>query len=482
MSHGLLQGSGSFRIVCFPKRLWCVHGHLVHYMWSSADCLTSVDEEFMRFRQEAQYCVAISSQVFAETGFVPVLQRRSFDVKNGANSKSPISEMASRNEKLLWLRTDYFKRDDATSTPYKVAEFRRHEPLHIHWRLRDTSRSAIVFRVPGVKKDRYMYNLDWTVPLEQDEGLTYPAERTPCQIVVQVRLDGKAIEYPWARLPQLEIYKSFSQANSLAIRVEWEHPKGSGIWRFAYVQLRHNLKGVKDQTAPRPLSRWANAYATIHWIFNIKPDYTMSWMPKPFGAMRVLQINYDFMQQTIRFEVPQGTYRIAPCGPNSAGHIRNQMKTLQVDHARPTKAELKETAGKGGTGRKNCDWCTVLGGSTRIDAGFDRGCKFEAGETVCNNCKMSGFPICPWTLGLRSFGWANTAETKATWDSVYAALYASPLADMTKKTFRQTLKLLARDDGAATLAEDSDDEGAEGPEDTSYDPSPDDDANEIDDL
>lgn len=420
----------------------------------------------MRFRQEAQYFDEISSKIFAETGFVPVLQRPSFEVKTGANTQSPISEMATRRDKLLWLRTDYYMRDDATCTSYTVAEFRCHTPVFIHWKIGKELRSACIFTVPSRKNKSAMHQFCLTQPLAKDDGVAHPIEGTLCQVVIEVRLDGKAVRYPWARLPLIEFNTSSSQANSFAVRVEWEHPKGSGNWRFAYAQSRRQLWKMIDKTTPRSLYRWAVAYATLHWIFNKKPEYTstMSWMPVPHGAMRVLQVRYDYMQQTVRFEVPQGQYDITRIAPNSTEHIHNQMHTLDIHHTRPTAADL-EKAGASGL-RTRCDLCSVLCSNSAWDK-VTGVCKTEAGETICSNCKALGLPVCPWTLELKLEGSLKTAKDRSIYDTVVAAIFASPLADVSHKSFQQTFRSLGQSDSTMAVAEDSDDEGVAGPEEVS---------------
>ncbi|KAJ8108346.1 hypothetical protein OPT61_g8239 [Boeremia exigua] len=180
--------------------------------------------------------------------------------------------------------------------------------------------------------------------------------------------------------------------------------------------------------------------------------------------MRVLQVDYNYMQQEILFDVPKKSYSIATCAPKSAEVIRSQMKTLKVDNTGPT------GSGVGAVNRKNCDLCVILGG----DQGLER-CITEDGRNVCNSCKTFGYPACPWTSGLKTPLFVKTPQEQLIHDTVVAAIFATPEADMSTKTFRQTFASLIRNGDIAALAEDSEDSRADSDSDGSNYESSDDD-------
>ena len=262
-------------------------------------------------------------------------------------------------------------------------------------------------------------------------------------------MNGKSHPYSWARLPKVAIFSNWEQANSFAIRVEWEHPKGSGNWRFTYVQPDKHLGVRLDRNIPGSLRRYGLGTAVIHWIFGQKPSYTLPWIPKPFGAMQVLAVQYDIMTQSIQLKLPDKLYNIVAARANSDQDIRRQMLALSIP-GRPT-----STTGLGH--RMNCDTCIIL---TEQQMNPDtKYCTVAAGETACANCKALGLPYCPWTPRFKSYKFwnTNTLEEQEDTKRMFTNLIAAPLADFTN-TFKQNFRSLAPKDPAGDVAEDSEGE------------------------
>jgi hypothetical protein len=413
----------------------------------------------------ASYCLRVSSEVFQQTGYVPALTRPTFGISEGANARSPIEEMESRRERMLFIRTDYLRPDHATGKSVEMAEFRRHTPRVANYTdhpfleggktivsllqvlLNSTSSTR------PTKSTAALHTFNLSAPMGGADGIDYPAPGSNMQIVIEARLDGKAHENSWARLPQVGIFKNWGQANSFAVRVEWETEEGSCIWRYRYVQCTKYLHTMVEQNVPGSLLRYAKGIAIVHWIFGVPPDWDAAWIEKPAGCMRVLQAERNFMTQSVRFVKPTKPYNALSFARNPGSNIALQMEQLNVVQ-RQEDCKLK-----GNSRRINCDLCIFLAGAVQGTS-----CTREGKDgRICTMCREWGLPFCSWSSYLQPYDSMHitnsasgaTGDDMAIYRRVEAALWASPIAETTGLTLEQ--KPVSLQD--AGVDEESDDEG-----------------------
>jgi hypothetical protein len=63
-----------------------------------------------------------------------------------------------------------------------------------------------------------------------------PPPGTSYEMVVEVCKDGSQHPFAWAKLPDTGGFKNSTQANSFAVRIEWQDPPDSGNWRYNYLR------------------------------------------------------------------------------------------------------------------------------------------------------------------------------------------------------------------------------------------------------
>jgi hypothetical protein len=351
--------------------------------------------------QAAIYCCQVSDKVFAITGWIALLKRSSG--LEGANTRSPLDELGERQAKKLWVRTDIDVKDFETQTSYTMAEFRRCVPRKTtHQKVMNSSNKKCFYlvKIYGPWNDREIAHLlvkDFRVSFKTSEtsGETHPPSGSQVQMVFEVRLDGKPHPHSWARLPKIGPFEDWDQANSWALRYEWEYPEGSGNWRYGYAQTQR-FSERRDFNVPGSLSRYAIGVSVLYWLFGADSRSFPKWIHRPAGSVRVVQAVYDYMTQVIHIE-PQRPHQLAPHGTRSA----DDMKSILADHGINTKFKDMTNNNilniKRNAVRTTCDLCFCRVPLAR-EGDFSVNCKRE-GDT-CVNCRKWGLPSCTWTSGL----------------------------------------------------------------------------------
>jgi hypothetical protein len=139
-------------------------------------------------------------------------------------------------------------------------------------------------------------------------------------LVSKVRLNGEKIKNSWARLPDVAIFKNWRQANSFAVRYEWEHPKGSGKWRYGYIQ-QHTSWSMVDKSVPGSITRFSKASGVLHWLLGETPTKVVPWVYRPVSSVRYLRVTYDLMPQSIRFSTGKPEVSLIPMARNSPSNV-----------------------------------------------------------------------------------------------------------------------------------------------------------------
>ena len=150
-----------------------------------------------------------------------------FGIREVANTSSPLQELNTSSKKALYVRTDSKIWDHVANETVPMAEFRRQPSLTVEYDNEHRLNFAIIRRHKE-EDDAPTLIFQMKGPLGEVDGIKYPYNDTICHFIIEARLQGKAIENSWAPLPCIEIFENSEQANSFAVRIEWEHPAGSG--------------------------------------------------------------------------------------------------------------------------------------------------------------------------------------------------------------------------------------------------------------
>jgi hypothetical protein len=186
-------------------------------------------------------------------------------------------------------------KDIASNTSRGKAEFRRHNPVKITWSSEESGskvHTASLFTLRQAPKKRMV---SFMMMAREPNGMDYPQHNTPGQLVIQVSIDGSAHEHSWERLPKVGRFENWEQANSFAVRLEWEHPQGSGNWRFRYIQSG-TLHTLIDANIPGSLKRYAqgNYISTLRFSM-------LRGISHPRGGIRrqpIMHESYRFRMTT----------------------------------------------------------------------------------------------------------------------------------------------------------------------------------------
>lgn len=393
------------------------------------------DVKGLRDIEAATHFQKISTEVCKDTQWTVPLQRPDFGIAYGANSRSPLEKMGSINERMLFIRTDFLMKDVKANTSLPKAEFRRDTPFNIHWSKAKPSTSFIThffYLVPPGTVKKPIMHLHMSAP--ELDGSSYPLEGAPCQLVFEVNMDGTAHPHAWARLPKVGFFQNWDQANSFAARVEWEHPQGSGSWRFRYAQAT-DTRAIVDPNVAGSSKRYAQAMTFLRWLFHVQTKVPHPWIQQAKGYARVMQIRYDYMTQSISFGPHDESIRMLPAEKLSSAAIKAQMVKFGLDGKQE---EVKGISGK----RTNCDLCWITELHQEVD-GYVVECRKVPGTDVCTNCRRWGLPCCSWTdIPPRRIESADpkwSAPSYARKMEVEAALWALHPSGVGPKTFEHDL-------------------------------------------
>lgn len=421
--------------------------------------------------QAAAYFANISNRVFGSTGWVPLLQRQSFGISHGANARSPLEELGEKGlhaEKTLWIRTDFQQRDNTTGESVPMTEFRRYQPGTAHYFTPKSSpdNRYLLMRGPKLASDPekwvVIFMLATNPKTEATDGSRAPLEGQAYNVAFEVRRDGRRHPKAWARLADVGVFENSDQANSLAVRVEWEFPLGSGSWRYRYIQL-HNGTTFMDRNVNGSLRRYAIAISMLHWLFGVSRRLLPQWVPRAYGSARVLEVVYDYMTQSIRFCPPRNALVMLSSAARSAPAMIQQMQALGLQNVGGTINDLAKA-----WRREKCDFCMCSQFSAAL---LGPKCTKVGTSNICTNCQMMALPCCSFTPGLAGVSKVEhykedrdppSADDVLLHKKVNRTLFAQELLDVKSDnvTFEQRLIKIETDE----KPEDSDEEQEESDE------------------
>ncbi|KAJ4380122.1 hypothetical protein N0V86_004431 [Didymella sp. IMI 355093] len=291
---------------------------------------TVTDTEYLKHVQSARHFTDLATAVFKTTGWQGGIARgKGFGVSRGANCSSPLMEIAGSYEKSLFIRTDANIKDGKTGKVVPMAFYHRSNPAMSNLkkgRSSDGGKTVHLLKLSKYKNNkRQVINYMGMWINKKTQASQWPLPGTPFELVIEVCKDGSQHPYAWARLPDVGGFQNSTQANSFAVRVEWQHPRESGNWRFNYVQARQLWKMVDDKI-PGSLPTHAKGITLLHWLTNSHHEHKQAWVTKAPGCARVLQAKYNFMEQSIRFVEQDKDIRMLPGAALSTTTIESLMK------------------------------------------------------------------------------------------------------------------------------------------------------------
>jgi hypothetical protein len=396
---------------------------------------TTTDSSLLVSSKLANYYTNISDEVFRMTGWHGFIGRglASSGIEYGANCSSPLHEYGVLEHKQLLIRSDENIRDNKTGSFIPMAIYRCAEQVSIP----AGSKRVNVFKYCVYKNGEREEVISFRARYGKKGDVHLPPPGSVVNFVIEVRKDGTTHPHAWARLPAIGPFTNWDQANSFAVRIEWDFPVSSGKWQFAYVQSNTNKERTGPQL-PGSLKNYAKAIAFLQWLTNDRPNHNYAWIPKTHGAALVVQTEYDFMNQTIRFQDAKNDIVMLSCGRRSNDDIIAQM--LRPEYG------LTRVAGK--NRGSSCDTCRLLPFSTKAKTFPDRECvPVKLFADLCTNCALLGLPCCTFTDGVYDKHVPHTPDTRLATDKAAAALVGMPLAVIPQESqsFTQQLRTIESD-------------------------------------
>ena len=375
---------------------------------------TIADSGLLAFSKLANYYTNISDEVFHITGWHGFIGRglASSGIEYGANCSSPLHEYGSHRDKHLLIRTDDNIRDNKTGAFIPMAIYRSARTSSIP----ANAKGVQVFKLHVIANGKLKLVVSFgTAYVKKRPHLPPPGSRF--NFAFEVRKDGTPHPYAWARLAAIGPFKNWDQANSFAVRIEWEFPVSSGKWQFEYLQSGKHFEQV-DPQVPGSLNSYAKAIAFLGWLTNARPNHNHAWITKTQGAALVLQTEYDFMSQTIRFQDAKNDIVMLPGARRTNDDIIAQMFRPEYG--------LTPVVSPGQ--RLLCDTCRLLPHGCRVTMFPDGGCvPAKPIANLCTNCAVLGLPCCSFTDGVHRFP-KQTPETRLATGKAKAALLIMPRA------------------------------------------------------
>ncbi|KAF2129561.1 hypothetical protein P153DRAFT_396821 [Dothidotthia symphoricarpi CBS 119687] len=398
----------------------------------------------------AKYFVDISDATFRLTGWCGAVLRPSFGVQCGANLSSPLLEYCDNTDKLLFVRTDSVIKDVLTGRSTPISVFRRSTPRTVT----ATSNSPRVVAFCKRSGTKLVISFSYTID-RADESFA-PLPGTPHQVVFEVYKDGTPHPHSWTRLCDIGRFKNWDQARSFAIRIEWEHPPNSGKWLSKYIHAGKPRgsqswgKATGAEHIPGALEHYAKGISFLQWLFDAPPNHNHPWIARWKGSARVIQSNYDSMNQRIILKIPTEKIRMIVGRVRKDKEIIAQMKDKKycLENVDGQFGEFGGQSNDDSSNRKECDCCTLNHPQTSSSDGGT--CKQVGNSRVCKNCEHMGRPCCSWTSALRSSNSAvqMSPEDEKLAHTITAALLSRPLATTSNNqvSFTQTLRPFSTSD------------------------------------
>lgn len=350
----------------------------------------------------AKYFVAAFDKVSSLTGWSGAVRRPSFGIQQGANLSSPVLEFSVWSNRQVFVRTDSVIKDTTSGRSIPVSVFRLTRP-----KTTTKDHKGKTIRAFSVCSDKVTV-LSAGFRINVADSSFAPIPGTPFYLVIEVYKDGTPHPHSWTRLCDIGRFKNWDQARSFALRIEWEDPPKSGKWRAKYTHAGGRRAGeimgkaAGAEAIPGALDYYSKGISFLQWLFGAAPNHNHSWIQKWKGSARVIQAEYDWMNQTIVLKPPTEGIQMISGDAKPDSEIKAQMNNPKYGFQNVDGEFGKFTARKTVTdgARLKCDFCTMIGGNNPT---LDRGaCKQVTGKPrVCKNCEHLGRPCCSWTMGIK---------------------------------------------------------------------------------
>jgi hypothetical protein len=352
----------------------------------------------LNFYQPAKYFIDMSREVSKMIGWLGFIRRgpTSCGVQYGANCSSPLVEYASTTEQFLFVRTDVDIKCGKTGSAVPMAFYRRSDQV-VTSSPRTTAYSKGIIK-DGVRKCVITFEFDSSGGTDGKSGAKIPPPGSPFEFVIEVRKDGTPHPHAWARLPKIGRFKNWDQANSFAVRFEWESPQGSGKWNFQYLQATQLFRRL-DNKVPGSLATYAKGISFLQWLTNSKPNHNHIWIPRLQGAARVVQSELDFMDQAIKFREPKKNISMLSGEKISDNDIKAVMNRQEYGLDR-VDGDFGDFGSSLVRGREHCDTCSIAAQNSRGMFPDATCVPTKHNSRLCTNCEAFGRPCCSWTSGL----------------------------------------------------------------------------------
>jgi hypothetical protein len=407
--------------------------------------------DMLKYYQAAKYFTDISKEVFRLTGWQGGIGRgpNSFGIQYGANCSSPLLEYGTKFDKHLFIRTDADIKDEKTGSVVPMAFYRRANHVVVskkEWSTTDPRAvpNHMVLAKKLYKPDKSVIQFGFSIG-KKATAADIPLPGTSYELVIEVRKDGTSHPYAWARCSEIGRFENWNQANSFAVRIEWEYPANSGKWRSKYLQATNFIIAQLDKQVPGSLTTYAKAISFLQWLTGATPNHSHLWIPRLSGSARVLFSEFDCFNQTITFKEPTDPI------PMLSGQVRpyNVIKT----HMNQSRYKLEHVdgtfrvfpAGMKGP-RTRCDTCLIIGEYLSKGTMPDTSCVQYQNSRGCTNCRALGRPCCSWTKNLRATktDTVRTADETSYSNTVQAALVSLPTTNIpdSLQSYSQTLRKL----------------------------------------
>jgi hypothetical protein len=340
--------------------------------------------------ETALYFRKVSERVFQRTYFPGAINRNGFNVSFGANYSSPFKEWSMKSEQLLFLRHDTLVKSRIDGLTMPISIFRTARSKIAYYRTKQ--RASAGFEINCFQKSHngsYFFGASHTQFIM--DGTMGPEDGKSYYLVFEVRTDGLAHPNAWSRLPIVGPYYNWEQGRSLAVRIEWEHPAGSGKYRFRYMHTR-KIFTFKDKTIRGSSINYIKSIGMTQWLMNAPPKHPQSFMERLRGHAYVLQTVYNYHTQTIELSVPQPIKMVDGRHlPKSA--VEKQMRYLGLENVNGAFRCL-------GGSRVNCDTCAWMRTNEKkvLNGGCNRVTVANTTDTVCGVCLLFGRACCSWSI------------------------------------------------------------------------------------